>query len=435
MTTEFRTPVDVGNRALQHCGAEMMDPTLGFAEISKRARQISFAYGKLRVAELQRNNWVFSIREAVLRAIDTTTMLLVPSMWVSSTTYFLGSIVSDQNRNLWISNAPNNLGNQPEDSPLWEPYFGPMTVSLFSATVGYFAGELVYTAAGDGTYRVFLSMQNVNLDNPATATAWDPTVTYFKNQVVAYASVAYMSLVDLNTNQQPSLSPAPWNAATVYAAGAKAGGSDGTIYQSVGSGNLGHDPTEDTGVYWTNTGVLTPWTTIFVGGSGSDKWLQVGGAEFPMGVGLTVAGIVYPLGSGPSTQTATRNAFRLPAGFLRKAPQDPKAGSLSYLGAPANIIDDDWLFEGDYIVSAQNDPIRLRFTSDMTDVSRMNAMFCEGLAARIAEAVCEPLTQSTAKLGAITQAYKTVMFEARTVNAVEAGSEEPPLDDYIACRA
>src|SRR5258708_14477563 len=58
-------------------------------------------------------------------------------------------------------------------------------------------------------------------------------------------------------------------------------------------------------------------------------------------------------------------------------------------------------------------------------------LFRSGLAARIATEVCEPLTQSTAKLGAITQAYNKTMGEARTINAIEAGSEEPPLDDYL----
>jgi hypothetical protein len=37
-----------------------------------------------------------------------------------------------------------------------------------------FAGELVYTTPGDGTYRVYLSLQNGNADNPATATATMP---------------------------------------------------------------------------------------------------------------------------------------------------------------------------------------------------------------------------------------------------------------------
>jgi hypothetical protein len=53
--------------------------------------------------------------------------------------------------------------------------------------------------------------------------------------------------------------------------------------------------------------------------------------------------------------------------------------------------------------------ILLRFVADVQDVPRMKTMFCEGLAARIAIEICEPLTQSTAKLGSITAAYTKVM--------------------------
>jgi hypothetical protein len=72
-----------------------IDATLGFSEISSRSSECAFVYDKLRRAELQRNTWRFAIREAVLRAIDSTTLLLVPALYVSTTTYFVGSIVVD----------------------------------------------------------------------------------------------------------------------------------------------------------------------------------------------------------------------------------------------------------------------------------------------------------------------------------------------------
>src|SRR5258705_11905318 len=98
---EFNTPTDVGNRALQHCGAELMDAVLGFTEVSKAARQVSFVYGKLRRAELERNVWTFATRRTALRAIDATTMLLNPSLWVPTVTYFPGSTFSDGLGTLW----------------------------------------------------------------------------------------------------------------------------------------------------------------------------------------------------------------------------------------------------------------------------------------------------------------------------------------------
>src|SRR5580765_3122767 len=145
----FLTPIDISNRALQHVGAARISQTLGFAEDSKNASECGFCYDKLRQAELRRNVWQFAIKHAVLRAIDSTTMLLVPSLWSSFPTYFVGSIVADQTGQLWESVYPNNLNNQPENTPAWREYFGPLTVSLYSTTPvpqSYFNGELVYTA-------------------------------------------------------------------------------------------------------------------------------------------------------------------------------------------------------------------------------------------------------------------------------------------------
>jgi hypothetical protein len=56
------------------------------------------------------------------------------------------------------------------------------------------------------------------------------------------------------------------------------------------------------------------------------------------------------------------------------------------------------------------------------------------LGARIGLEVCERLTQSTAKLSNIGAAYKVFMTEARTVNGIETGAEEPPEDDWLTCR-
>lgn len=383
---EFRTAIDIANRACDHVGCAVIDETLGFAENSDQAALFERQYGKLRQAELRRNVWRFAIRTAILRAIDTDTMLLSPALWVSSSTYFRGSIVSDAAGRLWISNIPDNLGFEPESTVCWDQYFGPMTVSLYATGGSYYAGELVYTTAGAGTSRVYLSLLSGNEDNPATATAWSATKTYEKNQVVTYLSVAYMSLIDLNLNQTPLSSPAAW-------------------------------------------------ATVFVGGAGSLQWLQIGGAEFPNGVTLETLNIIYPLGAGPWSQSSSRNVFRLPASFLRKAPADPKMGSNSYLGSPTNAGYSDWNFQGDYITSAQVDPLFLRFVADTVDVSRMDAMFCEGLAARMGLEGCERITQSADKKQAIASEYSKFMSEARLVNAIETGSEEPPLDDFIACRA
>jgi hypothetical protein len=430
--SEFRTSIDIANRACQHLGQTRIG-SAGFNEVSKQAREIGAAYDVLRRAELERNPWRFAIRIAVLRAIDTDTMLLAPALWTAETTYFAGSLVSYDDLT-WISRVPDNLNFEPGTTTGWDLYFGTLTVAPYDSTVTYEAGELVYTTAGDGTNRVYLSLQSSNADNPATATAWAATTTYRKNDVVTRSAVTYMSLIDLNLNQDPSSAPALWAVGTAYSIGNQVGASDGVIYTSVTNANTGNDPTQDGGTNWTNTGVLNPWTRVFVGGAGSVKWRQIGGAEFPSGVMLTTIDMLYPLGSGPSSQASSRNVFHLPSGYLKQAPQDPKAGSVSWLGSPTNRGYDDWNFQDAYLVSSDSGPILFRFVADVASVPQMNSMFCEGLGARIALATCETITQSREKIGTIGQIYEKFMRDARLQNFIETGPVEPPMDDWLAVR-
>lgn len=550
----FFVPVDIANRALQHVGSERIT-TSDFSENSTRAAETGFAYDKLRLAELQRNNWEFAIRRVILRAIDTNAMQLTPSLWSTTAVYYTGSVVSDSTGNLWKSRLQNNTGNQPGIVwAAWEPYFGPLVVALYDPTASYSSGEVVYTLPGDGTYNVYLSQTSSNAVDPSLPNQWSSNTTYFQGDVVQqfpawasggtfgqgnvalytdgnwYASLTngnignvppnsptlwalmpalvlqslqvpapnfpvtpitpvtptpvaewsitqtyalgsfvqfkggqylaiagnntgnfpnaaastfwialsggtlYQSPIDLNLGNSPSSAPALWAAGTTYAINNLVGASDGFIYKSVGSGNVGNNPVLDGGVHWTNTGVLNPWTTVFTQGGGNSQWTQIGGASFPSGVALTQLRIQYPINAGPSSQSTTANIFRIPAGFLRKAPTDPKAGVWPFLGAPAGAWPEDWEFDGPYIVSHETNPIMLRFVADVTDVSTMHPMFCEGLACRIAVEVCEKLTQSTAKVQMIEGQYKTFMGEARLSNAILLGAEEPPIDDYIVAR-
>jgi hypothetical protein len=427
---EYRTELDIRNRALQHCGASRIS---SLSEISKNNSETAFCYGKRREYELRRNVWTFACRRTILRAIDANTMLLSASLWSPTTTYFVGSIVADQYANLWISRIPSNLNNDPLLTVYWDPYFGPLTAALYDSTQAYYAGELVYTTTGNGLARVYMSLQSNNADVPATATPYSATSVYSKNQVVSYLSVAYMSLIDLNTGNTPNLAPASWNSATVYGAAATVTGSDGMIYSSVAGANVGNDPTATTG-FWTNTGALSPWTTSFVGGTGSLKWLLIGGTEFPNGVALTSLTIAYPLAIGPSPQAASRYQYKLPAGFLRKASQNPGTGVTTWLGGPTGLAFDDWVYENGYVLTSDGGPLAFRFVANVTDVSRMDVMFCEGLAAGVALEVVEILTQSASKLGTIAKVYDVWMSEARTVNAIEQGTDQPPDDDYISAR-
>lgn len=548
---EFETPADIGNRALQRVGAQLLGSS-GFAEASNRAVQVSFCYGKLRRAELQRNVWTFATRKAALRAVDSNTMLLTPTLWSSTVTYFVGSVVEDQSGTLWKSTQRNNLGNDPSLLTAWVPYFGPMTAEPFDSSKAYFTGEIIYNLTGAGTYNVYESLVDGNALHPAMPNlwaldtiyktddvvvvwpAWSSGTTYSQGQTVQYTDgliyssltngntnnippssgtnwaamptltltsqlmptsiftappqslstpidewqpatayssgafvlyngsvylsiaanntnnypnasgstfwaaasggTSYQSLIDLNQGNNPANAPALWAVGTTYAINALVGGSDGFIYKSLANGNIGHNPVTDSGVHWQNTGVYNPWTTVFTLGGGNSQWIQIGGNGFPNGVGISALQITYPIGCGPAWQTWSKNVYRLPAGYLRKAPQDPKAGINSWLGVPGNLQSTDWAYEGDFITTWESRAIVVRFVADVQDVTKFWDVFCEALSCRIALEICEPLTQSTAKLQVIGQEYKKFMTEAIQINAIELGPVTPPLDDLIACR-
>lgn len=420
----FLDSLDIANRSLDHLGATHIETA---DEQSVNNEKIAPIYDKVRRAELRRNNWRFSIRKCILRPVDTTTYLLVPAAWNSGTLYMPGSIVADENNQLWISAASNNIGNQPGLSDTWESYFGQMTVDVFDAEESYFSGDLVYVVGTAGAYVVYLSLQNGNSEVPGTADAWDATVTYKQDQTVTYLGVQWRSLIAINLNITPASGPANWDSAGSYDTGDHATGSDGYIYASVGDDNVGHDPTIDSGANWTNTGTPNAWTGLPLLPVSATTWVPIYGS-------LETLNILYPLNAGPLSQAFTKNIFRLPAGYLRQVVSDPKQGINPFLGAPAGREQNDWEFQGNYILSEQATPIMLRFVADIQTVSKMDDMFCEGLAARIAMEACEAITNSTAKKQTCINIYKQFMGEARIVNAVEIGPIQPPEDDYITCR-
>jgi hypothetical protein len=420
----FLDSLDIANRVCQRCGVQQI---LDINEDSTNNTEITFAYDKLRRAELRRNIWTFAIRKAVLRPLTTTTLLLAPNPWLPTTTYMLGTVVADANGILWMSTITDSLANSPASTSAWEEYFGPMSADVFDSTTAYYAGEMCYKSAGNpGGFVIFMSLVNGNADVPSTATPWSATVQYGKDSIVSYSGSQWRSLIAVNSNISPASVPLAFDANAIYAFGNTATGSDGYIYTSLANSNSGHDPVNDA-VNWSNTTVPAAWTNVPTLYPSSTNWL-------PIFAGLNPMPIMYPLGCGPVTDSTTKNIFRLPAGYLRKANQDPKAGAVSWLGAPGGASYTDWNIEGKFITSLESTAIVFRFGADVTDVTAMDDMFCEGLACRIAKEVVERLTQSTAKLGAISAAYKEVMGDARTVNAIEVGSEESPEDDWISVR-
>ncbi len=424
----FIDSLDIANRALQLCG---VSEVLTVAEDSMRNREVSAAYDKVRRAELRRNVWRFAVRKAALRPLSTTTLTLKPSLYDASKTYLIGEVVRDSNNMIWISQVSANINNTPGGSnAAWDAYFGPSTADLWVSATSYFAGELVYvlTGATPNGYQVYMSLTNANTDTPGTATTYDATAQYKQDDAVSYTGSQWRSLLAVNTGNTPADGPLAWSSTTIYAGADTVAGSDDYIYSSVAGSNTGNDPTTDGGIHWTNTGTLKAWARTPTLVASSLNWR-------PLLATLENVVTVYPVGAGPSTQESTRNVFPLPAGYLRRAPQNPKISGFGPLGGPTGNTPDDWEFDSGFIVSAYVQPIVFRFVADVTKVSSMDDMFCEGLACRTAAAVCKRLTQSDAALQNIASEYKTFMGEARLANAIEEGSEEPPEDDWVTVRA
>lgn len=372
--TAFTSAVSIINRGIQRLGGNRI---AALTDTSKEAVEAVACYDNLRRAELRRNVWRFSIRRVILRAVGTA----LPT-WDAAVTYVLGSLVTYNSVNYISIHATPNL-NQ----------------------------------------------------NPVTATT-------------------YWSVFTGNTSQKVTF-PA-WAVGTTYPGGMIVTGTDNLLYLSMVAGNLAHDPTTDIGTYWTlyfgpyvasaydSTTTYRVGEIVFSTAQIAYYSTQNGNANAPStGTGwatltsATLAPLVipWPAGTGPVTDTTSNNVFVLPYGFLREAPRDPRAGDYSPLGYPSNLMRTDWVMEGGYLTSADASPIMFRFAADITQVSLMDDLFCEGLACRIAYELCETLTNSNTKQSATGAAYNEFMGTARIVNGIEVGSTQPPLDDYLACRA
>lgn len=367
----FTTSADIVNRALQRVGAARIT---ALTDNTKNAKECAFCYDKLRRAELRRNVWRFATRRVIMRAVGTALQT-----WNSALSYSSGAYATFGGTN-YISLANGNMGNEPDTSPgSWQVFLGnttlKVTFSAWSNVTAYTQGMVV--TGSDSRLYIALGATTGN-DPTATTGFW---ALYFGT----YTAAQFDSLQTYDTGE---LVFYPTNNA---------------IYSSLMNGNS-NDP----------TGANSGWV------------LQT----------CTAAPLVilWPAGVGPLSEPLTKNAYVLPSGYMRRAPEDPSAGRISFMGFPTNLPATDWIFEGNLMLTMDSGPVMLRFIADVTDVLLMDDLFCEGLASRIALEVCEPLTQSNAKIQTIASEYKQFMGDARGVNAIENGAVPPPLDDYIMAR-
>lgn len=393
----YRLPVDVANRALYHLGKPNIT---AFTDESDEAHSLGGVYDNLRLDEMARNLWRFATKRAILRAIGIDSVLWTPPTWAAGTysvgsvaAYTPGSGVYAGYTSYWQTKAAKTGSNTttPDNDPDWQHYNGPLAFDLYNTDTTYFAGEIVLVPS-----------------------AWAVGTTYAANAVVRSSTTWYVSLAGSNTAN--AVSDTTWWAE--WSAGGRADGDWGLT-------------ASDSQIPLTYPGTVGVYLSLYNGNadnpvSATGNWLSLVGT-------VAAINIVYPVGAGPSVDTRSYNVFRLPSGFLKRAPTDPKGNQVPYLGAASGVPPEDWTPEGDFIVSGDQGPILLRFVADVTDVAAMDPQFCEGLAARIATELAPgmaPDRQQSAE-----RAYRRSMSNARVSNSIEVGPISQVECRYIVVRS
>lgn len=138
-----------------------------------------------------------------------------------------------------------------------------------------------------------------------------------------------------------------------------------------------------------------------------------------------------PVGYLPTPAASTvRKVFPLPANFMRLAAQDPKAAGTAHNTITAGMKWSDWELEDGVLYSPTlASPTVLRFCADVRDVTRMDDMFCEALAAKMGMSLSNRFANSAQQFADIEKVYDASIVQARAMSSIEAGSTE---DDFQA---
>ncbi len=117
----------------------------------------------------------------------------------------------------------------------------------------------------------------------------------------------------------------------------------------------------------------------------------------------------------------------------------PLPGDFLFLASDEVSFDNpsrhDWQIEGTSIVSDEAAPLPIRYVSSNITESNFDVLFAEALAASLAEATCEEITNSNTKLQGIMQRKKDVLGDARKRNSVEKAPTKSPTCSFITVRA
>jgi len=90
----------------------------------------------------------------------------------------------------------------------------------------------------------------------------------------------------------------------------------------------------------------------------------------------------------------------------------------------------DWVVEGKKILTNDSDVLNLRYIADITDATQWDPTFYDMLSISLALDICEPLTNSSAKVNTLQALYKDAQAEARRNNAFEVLPPEGADDSF-----
>lgn len=241
-----------------------------------------------------------------------------------------------------------------------------LTFPAYAGGTTYAAGNVVTDNGYDGNSYPWISLQGSNTGNTpkSSPTYWEQYCGPVTAETWSSSVTYYIGDVVLKT---------------------------ATYYISTTDSNLNNDPASG-----------SPWVAL---------------------TSTTGATIFLPRTVTQNKSGTSLSAYRLPASFLRMAPQDAKAAGTSYSATSAGMQYTDMEIRGNYILTASSSPLIFRFMADMQAVAEMDPLFCDVLAAQIAMAVDGPLTmgQNRQAIGAY---YTGRMALAGKLNAIEQGNTE-----------
>lgn len=399
----FRTPIDIAKRTCQQVEQSLLTT---FSDDTVVANNINAAYDDLRLAELSRHTWLYSIRRARCRPISSTTQVWTPPSWSALTTYTVGQVAmaaagtyANSVSYPWILQAPTSLNQTPETTPAWSHFFGTLYADVFDTGATYAAGEVVIEPAlyAGGT-------------------------TYVLNAIVRDSNgLFWVSLQGSNTGNTPASSPTWWTA-WIFPSSGNPSTTPNIVYQTT--------PTIWLSILNENLS-LTP--NLLPTAALATTWVQVGGT-------LQQFTILFPVGTGPCNNTNNKNLFPLPFGWLRPSPLslDSKQAGHPWLGALYGMSPKDFIYQGAFFTawgrgSGNYGAWDIDFVADIADVTLMPPQFCESLAVRIGLEIDGVVSQSknTQKLN---QAYRRITEEAIRIDMIIQGDPVEDMDELIRVR-